>query len=78
MVLIAETNECFSLIISSRLRKGINILIATPGRLVDHINNTLSIAFSAVRWLILDEADRYAPTPPGSAIKEECRCQVLT
>ncbi|XP_010898397.2 probable ATP-dependent RNA helicase DDX31 [Esox lucius] len=42
----------------ARLRKGINILITTPGRLVDHIKNTLSIAFSAVRWLILDEADR--------------------
>ncbi|XP_041793365.1 probable ATP-dependent RNA helicase DDX31 isoform X2 [Chelmon rostratus] len=42
----------------ARLRKGINILVSTPGRLVDHINNTLSIAFSAVRWLILDEADR--------------------
>ncbi|XP_045890741.1 probable ATP-dependent RNA helicase DDX31 [Micropterus dolomieu] len=42
----------------ARLRKGINILVSTPGRLVDHIRNTLSIAFSAVRWLILDEADR--------------------
>ncbi|XP_046877288.1 probable ATP-dependent RNA helicase DDX31 [Hypomesus transpacificus] len=42
----------------ARLRKGINILISTPGRLVDHIKNTLSIAFSATRWLILDEADR--------------------
>ncbi|XP_041642362.1 probable ATP-dependent RNA helicase DDX31 [Cheilinus undulatus] len=42
----------------ARLRKGINILVSTPGRLVDHIKNTLSIAFSAVRWLILDEADR--------------------
>ncbi len=41
-----------------RLRKGINVLISTPGRLVDHIKNTLSIAFSAVHWLILDEADR--------------------
>ncbi|XP_016334690.1 probable ATP-dependent RNA helicase DDX31, partial [Sinocyclocheilus anshuiensis] len=41
----------------ARLRKGINVLISTPGRLVDHIKNTLSIAFSAVRWLILDEAD---------------------
>ena len=41
-----------------RLRKGINILVSTPGRLVDHINNTLSIVFSSVRWLILDEADR--------------------
>ncbi|KAM9360960.1 ATP-dependent DNA helicase DDX31 [Symphorus nematophorus] len=42
----------------ARLRKGINVLVSTPGRLVDHIRNTLSIAFSAVRWLILDEADR--------------------
>ncbi len=25
---------------------------------MDHIKNTLSIAFSAVHWLILDEADR--------------------
>ncbi|XP_034398451.1 probable ATP-dependent RNA helicase DDX31 isoform X2 [Cyclopterus lumpus] len=42
----------------ARLRKGINILVSTPGRLVDHIKNTLSIAFSGVRWLVLDEADR--------------------
>ncbi|KAK6470902.1 putative ATP-dependent RNA helicase DDX31 [Huso huso] len=42
----------------ARLRKGINILITTPGRLVDHINNTKSISFSCVGWLILDEADR--------------------
>ncbi|XP_015263024.1 PREDICTED: probable ATP-dependent RNA helicase DDX31 [Gekko japonicus] len=42
----------------ARLRKGINILIATPGRLVDHINSTKCIHFHQVRWLILDEADR--------------------
>ncbi|XP_062418653.1 probable ATP-dependent RNA helicase DDX31 [Pungitius pungitius] len=42
----------------ARLRKGINILVSTPGRLVDHIQNTLSVGFSRVRWLILDEADR--------------------
>lgn len=42
----------------ARIRKGINILVSTPGRLVDHIKHTLSIAFSAVRWLVLDEADR--------------------
>ncbi|KAL8174719.1 UNVERIFIED_CONTAM: ATP-dependent RNA helicase, partial [Gekko kuhli] len=42
----------------ARLRKGINILIATPGRLVDHINSTKCIHFHRVRWLILDEADR--------------------
>ncbi|KAB0362928.1 hypothetical protein FD754_007084, partial [Muntiacus muntjak] len=40
------------------LRKGINILISTPGRLVDHIKSTKSIHFRQIRWLILDEADR--------------------
>lgn len=42
----------------ARLRKGVNILVSTPGRLVDHIQNTLSLAFSALRCLVLDEADR--------------------
>ncbi|GCB72948.1 ATP-dependent DNA helicase DDX31 [Scyliorhinus torazame] len=42
----------------ARLRKGINILVSTPGRLVDHIKNTKSICFSRVQWLIIDEADR--------------------
>ncbi|KAM9720385.1 ATP-dependent DNA helicase DDX31 [Dama dama] len=42
----------------ARLRKGINILISTPGRLVDHIKSTKSIHFRQIRWLILDEADR--------------------
>ncbi|XP_054853897.1 probable ATP-dependent RNA helicase DDX31 [Eublepharis macularius] len=42
----------------ARLRKGINILIATPGRLVDHIKSTQCLHFHQVQWLILDEADR--------------------
>ncbi|KAJ7308011.1 hypothetical protein JRQ81_008511 [Phrynocephalus forsythii] len=42
----------------ARLRKGINILIATPGRLVDHINSTQCLHFRRIRWLVLDEADR--------------------
>lgn len=42
----------------ARLRKGVNILIATPGRLLDHIQNTDCLALNRVRWLILDEADR--------------------
>ncbi|XP_072816460.1 ATP-dependent DNA helicase DDX31 isoform X2 [Vicugna pacos] len=42
----------------ARIRKGINILISTPGRLVDHIKSTKNIHFSRIRWLILDEADR--------------------
>uniref|UniRef100_A0A8C5WKQ5 ATP-dependent RNA helicase n=1 Tax=Leptobrachium leishanense TaxID=445787 RepID=A0A8C5WKQ5_9ANUR len=42
----------------ARLRKGINILISTPGRLLDHIKSTKNIHFRLVRWLVVDEADR--------------------
>lgn len=42
----------------SRLRKGIPILIATPGRLLDHLQNTSSFDVGKCRWLVLDEADR--------------------
>jgi len=44
----------------ARLRKGVNILVATPGRLADHIRTTesLSSALRALRTLVLDEADR--------------------
>ncbi|OBT43504.1 hypothetical protein VE00_06781 [Pseudogymnoascus sp. WSF 3629] len=42
----------------ARLRKGVNILIATPGRLADHLDNTEVLDVSTVRWLVLDEGDR--------------------
>lgn len=42
----------------ARLRKGVNILVGTPGRLADHIENTKALDLSQLRWLILDEGDR--------------------
>ena len=42
----------------ARLRKGLNVLVATPGRLADHLNNTEALDISNVRWLVLDEGDR--------------------
>ena len=42
----------------ARLRKGVNIMIATPGRLADHLDNTEVLNVSTVRWLVLDEGDR--------------------
>ncbi|XP_071948400.1 ATP-dependent DNA helicase DDX31-like [Antedon mediterranea] len=42
----------------ARIRKGINILIATPGRMVDHVQNTRSLDLSGLKWFVLDEADR--------------------
>jgi ATP-dependent RNA helicase DDX31/DBP7 len=44
----------------ARLRKGLVLLVATPGRLLDHLENTeaFRIAPGGLRWLVLDEADR--------------------
>lgn len=42
----------------ARIRKGCNILIATPGRLGDHLDNTKTLDVGTVRWLVLDEGDR--------------------
>jgi len=41
----------------SRLRKGVDIVVATPGRLLD-LSNQKAIDLSHVEYLILDEADR--------------------
>ncbi len=41
----------------SKLRQGVDVLVATPGRLLDHVNQR-TIDLSQVEVLILDEADR--------------------
>lgn len=42
----------------ARLRKGVSILVATPGRLVDHLKNTESFKWMNLRAIVLDELDR--------------------
>lgn len=42
----------------ARVRKGITVLIGTPGRLLDHTKRTKSLSLSNVQWLVLDEADK--------------------
>ena len=39
------------------LRQGVDIIVATPGRLLDHINERM-VDLTKVRRLVLDEADR--------------------
>ncbi|KAK7793304.1 hypothetical protein R5R35_007629 [Gryllus longicercus] len=41
----------------ARLRKGITILVGTPGRLLDHVQHTRSLRLDKVQYLVLDEAD---------------------
>ncbi|KAL8575722.1 hypothetical protein ACOMHN_055911 [Nucella lapillus] len=42
----------------ARIRKGLNVLVCTPGRLLDHLKHTSCLSLARVRWLIIDEADR--------------------
>ncbi|KAH6621845.1 P-loop containing nucleoside triphosphate hydrolase protein [Boeremia exigua] len=43
---------------AEKLVKGVNLLIATPGRLLDHLHNTPGFVFKNLKSLIIDEADR--------------------
>ncbi|KAJ1737886.1 ATP-dependent RNA helicase [Coemansia sp. Benny D160-2] len=43
---------------ADKLIKGVNLLIATPGRLLDHLQNTKGFIFKNVKTLVIDEADR--------------------
>jgi len=64
--LMAHHNQTFGLIMgganrhveAEKLVKGINILVATPGRLLDHLQNTKNFLFKNLQCLIIDEADR--------------------
>ncbi|KAL8816460.1 MAG: hypothetical protein Q9191_008325, partial [Dirinaria sp. TL-2023a] len=39
-------------------KSNVDILITTPGRLVEHINSTPGFTLQHVQWLVIDEADR--------------------
>jgi len=43
---------------AERLVKGVNIIVCTPGRLLDHLQNTKGFLFRNLLALCMDEADR--------------------
>lgn len=43
---------------AEKLVKGVNLLIATPGRLLDHLRDTKGFVFRNLKALVIDEADR--------------------
>ena len=58
--MILCTKDCDEIyLLNVFLSVGITILVATPGRLLDHLNNTVSFRHDRLRWLVFDEADRY-------------------
>lgn len=44
----------------ARIRKGLGVLVSTPGRLLDHLQTTVALqtAVRQMQWLVLDEVDR--------------------
>lgn len=51
------------------LRLGPDIVIATPGRLIDHLHNSPSFNLNSVEILVLDEADRFVFVISGLFLK---------
>ncbi|KAK4564260.1 hypothetical protein RGQ29_006365 [Quercus rubra] len=43
---------------AERIVKGVNLLVATPGRLLDHLQNTKGFMYKSLKCLMIDEADR--------------------
>ena len=43
---------------AEKLQKGVNLIIATPGRLLDHLQNTQGFVYKNIKALVIDEADR--------------------
>jgi ATP-dependent RNA helicase DDX18/HAS1 len=43
---------------ADKLAKGLNLIVATPGRLLDHLRNTPGFVYKNLRTLVIDEADR--------------------
>lgn len=43
---------------NEKLSKGLNIIVATPGRLLDHLKGTPNFLFKNLQCLIIDECDR--------------------
>jgi len=57
----------------ARLRKGVSILISTPGRLLDHLEKTECLLMSLkgkVEWIVLDESDRLLDMGLGSQVEQ--------
>jgi ATP-dependent RNA helicase DDX31/DBP7 len=56
-----------------RIRRGVNVLVATPGRLHDHLKHTLSLSFANTEWLVLDETDRLLDLGFEKSVMDICQ-----
>jgi len=54
-IVIGGNNKHFE---EQKLQKGCNLVVATPGRLLDHLMNTKGFIYKNLLSLVIDEADR--------------------
>lgn len=57
----------------ARIRKGLAIIVATPGRLLDHLTRTESLLMALkgkLEWMVLDEADRLLDMGLGEQVTQ--------
>ncbi|TPX19161.1 ATP-dependent RNA helicase dbp6 [Coccidioides immitis] len=57
---VAEAKECRGALPNhfAKTSPNIDILVSTPGRLVDHIRSTKGFTLKHLKWLVIDEADK--------------------
>lgn len=52
------------------MRSKPDIVVATPGRIIDHLHNSMSVDLEDLAVLILDEADRLLEIGFSAEIRE--------
>jgi len=57
-----------------RLSKGVNLLVGTPGRLLDHLQHTKGFLYKNLKALIIDEADRILEIGFEEELKAIVKC----
>lgn len=55
---------------SIALSKKPHVIVCTPGRLVDHLENTKGFNLKNLKYLVLDEADRLLDLDFGISFEE--------
>jgi ATP-dependent RNA helicase DDX51/DBP6 len=53
-----EEDPLYSVGYMTQYRSKVDVLITTPGRLVDHLRSTAGFTLDHLAWLVVDEADR--------------------
>jgi len=66
LTLTAEKKALIRTNVHGEKRTAFDIIVATPGRLIDHLEQTEGFDISQLRFLVVDEADRTLDDQQGN------------